>query len=124
MNLGNFEYYLIAKLRDVGPKTPSELLEALEDEWPVAYTTLTTTLYRLERKGLVTSRRLSLHKRQFFIDEEGEAFRLQARNLWERLLTTFGPASVAHLLEGNESLAVEEIEALLDEIQKVRRGEA
>ena len=124
MNLGDFEYYLIAKLREIGPQTPSSLRKALEEEWPVAYTTLTTTLYRLERKGLITSKRLSLRQREFFVDEQGEAYRQQARHLWERLLATFGPSSVAHLFEGDDSLGEEEIEALLGEIEKVRGGQS
>ncbi|HKZ98862.1 MAG TPA: BlaI/MecI/CopY family transcriptional regulator [Thermoplasmata archaeon] len=98
MELGELELAVLKAVRTLGEASPGEIHREVKRGRDVAYTSVTTTLYRLVAKELVASRRES-EKRIFYRIKEGRAYNRALATMVDRLVTTFGPAAVSHLLE-------------------------
>jgi predicted transcriptional regulator len=122
MELGSLELAVLKAVRTLGEATPGDIHRAVQAERDVAYTSVTTTIYRLVEKGLLAVRRES-EKRMFYRVRGGSAYRKTVGGLMDRLLDAFGPAAIDHLLERTEALSDEEREALRAAIEAQRRKE-
>ena len=104
MELGDLELALVRTLREVGEASPREIHRAMRRTRDVAYTSVTTTLYRLVDKDLVAVRREG-EKRAFYRLKEGGTLRRMRASMVDRLVDAFGGAAVSHLLENPEERA-------------------
>jgi len=59
MELGELETEVLRAVRTLGSASPGEVYRAVRQVRNVAYTSVTTTLYRLVDKGLIGARRAS-----------------------------------------------------------------
>jgi predicted transcriptional regulator len=118
--LSRFELQLLEKLWDLGPSSVREVQESLPEKDRPAYTTVQTTIYRLEQKGAVAR-----------VKKIGNAHVFQAtltrkavhRRLIADLLNLFGGSPepvMSHLIEtGKLTLAdVKELEKTLSAMEK------
>lgn len=122
MELGDLESAVLKAVRHLKEATPGEIFRVVLEERDVAYTSVTTTIYRLVEKGLLAARRVS-EKKVFYSLKSGPGYRKTVGGMMDRLLGAFGPAAVAHLLEHSDSLTEEEREALRSAISRERGGE-
>lgn len=122
MELGDLELAVLRAVRARGEATPGEIFAEVRKSRDVAYTSVTTTLYRLVDKDLVAMRRQS-EKRVFYRIKEGRAYRQAMATMVDRVVDTFGGAAVSYLLQNPEALAPEQLEALQSQVASRREKE-
>lgn len=123
MELGDLELAVLRAVRTLGEASSGDVFEEVRKTRDVAYTSVTTTLYRLVDKDLVTVRKQS-EKRVFYRIKDGRAYRKAMAAMVDSLLDTFGGAAVSYLLEDPSRLQVEPTEALRHQVERRRRKEA
>lgn len=111
------ELAVLRAVRNLGKGTSGAIYEEVSKSRDVAYTSVTTTLYRLVDKDLIAMRKQS-EKKVFYRVKEGRAYRKAMASMVDRVVDTFGGAAVSYLLENPASLP-EDQRAALDE--QVRR---
>lgn len=123
MQLGELELVVLKAVRELGQASSGEIFRRVRKDRNVAYTSVTTTLYRLVDKGLVAARRKSKRKVSYFAIESGEAYDEAVRGSIERLVAAFGPSAVSYALRGTESLSAHEAGELREAIEARRLRE-
>ncbi len=119
MELGDLELAVLRAVRARGEATPGEIFAEVRKSRDVAYTSVTTTLYRLVDKDLVAMRRQS-EKRVYYRVKEGRAYRQAMAAMVDRVVDTFGGAAVSYILQNPEALPPAELEALQAEVASRR----
>lgn len=99
MSLGGLELAVLGTVRTLGEACCADVYAELRRSRAVAYTSVTTTLYRLVDKDLVSVRRVREKKAVYRI-KDGPAFRETMAEMVDSVLDTFGDAAVSALLEG------------------------
>ena len=123
MELGDLELAVLRVVRMLGEASSGEVFEELRKSRPVAYTSVTTTLYRLVDKDLVAQRKLS-EKRIFYRIKSGPAYRKAMASMVDSLLDTFGGAAVSYLLDKPRGLTDEELASLRNQGVRQRKKES
>jgi predicted transcriptional regulator len=111
-------------LWDRGEATVADVQQALGEQTPLAYTTVSTLLTRLEKKGLVRHRS---EGRTFFFKpavSRGRLGRSMAAEVIERVFEGSPTLLVSHLLESDQVDAAElaRLKQLIAEHEAQRRG--
>lgn len=115
MELGDLEAEVLATVKRLGEASGSEALRELRKNKDIAYTTVTTTLDRLYKKGLL-SREQTLGRGgvryvyRFKHDEEIEGKIVEGTI--GRLLNAFGSHAVSMIYEKLEEIPKSEVEGL------------
>jgi len=122
MKLGELELAVLRAVRNLGTGTSGAIFDEVHKTRDVAYTSVTTTLYRLVDKDLVGVRRES-EKKVYYRIKEGRAYRKAMATMIDRVVDTFGGAAVSYLLENPSALAGPELETLRVEVEKRRTKE-
>lgn len=122
MELGDLELSVLRAVRTLGEASSGDVFDEVRKTRDVAYTSVTTTLYRLVDKDLVTVRKQS-EKRVFYRIKDGRAYRKAMASMVDSLLDTFGGAAVSYLLEDPSRLQGEPSETLRDQVEKRRKKE-
>ncbi len=122
MELGELELAVLRAVRNLGPATSGAIYEEVHKTRDVAYTSVTTTLYRLVDKDLISLRRES-EKKVYYRLKEGRAYRKAMATMVDRVVGTFGGAAVSYLLENPASLPSEQLATLKDQVDKRRPKE-
>ncbi len=123
MELGDLELAVLRAVRMLGEATSGEVYGELQQARSIAYTSVTTTLYRLVEKDLIAVRKQS-EKRVFYRIKEGRAYRKAMSAMMDSVLDTFGGAAVSYLLDNPELLGADQAAALRDQIALRRKREA
>src|SRR5256885_6766522 len=98
MELGELELAVLRAVRNLGVATSGAIYSEVKKRRDVAYTSVTTTLYRLVDKDLVAMRKES-EKKVFYRPKEGRAYPKAMATMIDRVVKTFGGAPVSYLLE-------------------------
>lgn len=122
VELGELELAVLGALRALGEASTGEIHREVRRARDVAYTSVTTTLYRLVGKDLVAIRKES-EKRIFYRIKEGRAYRRALETMVGRLVDTFGGAAVSNLLANAEDLAPVDRVVLEGEVAEGRKRE-
>jgi len=122
MELGDLELAVLRAVRNLGQSTSGAIYDEVRKSRDIAYTSVTTTLYRLVDKGLIAIRRES-EKKVFYRVREGPAYRKAMASMIDRVVDTFGGAAVSYILENPASMPEAKIEALRRQVEKRRRKE-
>lgn len=122
MELGDLELTVLRAVRDLGKASPGDIYEAVRRQRPIAYTSVTTTLYRLVEKDLVAVRRIS-EKRTEYRVKDGRAYRRAMTSMLDRIVDTFGGAAVSYVLENPGGMSDEDLEALRARVRRQRGRE-
>ncbi len=117
MELGDLELAVLRAVRNLGPATSGAIYDEVRKARDVAYTSVTTTLYRLVDKDLIAIRKES-EKKIYYRLKEGRAYRKAMAAMIDRVLNTFGGAAVSYLLENPSSLPEDQLASLKTEVEK------
>jgi BlaI family penicillinase repressor len=122
VSLSELQLGLMRVLWARGEASTTEVAEALRGERDLAHTTVATLLTRLEKRGLLASRREGRALLYTPLVSENEVQRAMVGNLLDRLFAGRASALVSHLLDarGVDAKELAELQALL----KQRKGEA
>ena len=122
MELGELELVVLRAVRNLGVATSGAIYSEVKKRRDVAYTSVTTTLYRLVDKDLIAMRKAS-EKNVFYRLKEGRAYRKAMASMIDRVVNTFGGAAVSYLLENPVPAQDEEIALLRSQVQTRRSRE-
>jgi len=122
MELGELELVVLRAVRNLGVATSGAIYSEVKKRRDVAYTSVTTTLYRLVDKDLIEMRKAS-EKKVFYRLKEGRAYRKAMASMIDRVVNTFGGAAVSYLLENPVPAQDEEIASLRSQVQTRRSKE-
>ena len=124
MALGELQASILGAIQKLGKASAREILEEIGSERKIAYTTISTVLDRLYRKGLV--------KRSKTISRGGTKYvysyaappdmrtSLVQRAL-NQLVSAFGPSIVPTIYDSLEQISKEEAEELKRKVNRTRR---
>lgn len=135
MILGEFELLLINHVREMGPTMPARLHEHLADEWHSSFSTLTITLRRLERKGLLVSTPLKGRSVEYRVNTTTQNYRQMAKKLSTQLVNAFGDCecpdwcnsklmcSLLAISQGKviNNLSEEDLDALIFQLSNIKK---
>ncbi len=115
VSLSELQLSLMHVLWARGEASTAEVAEALRDERDLAHTTVATLLTRLEKRGLLSSRREGRALLYRPLVSETEVQRSMVGRLLDRLFAGRPSALVSHLLEarGVDAAELAELQALL-----------
>ena len=122
MELGELELAVLRAVRNLGSATSGPIYDEVRKSRDVAYTSVTTTLYRLVDKDLVAIRKAS-EKKVYYRLKEGRAYRKAMASMIDRVVDTFGGAAVSYLLGNPGSVSEEQIADLKAQVDKRRTRE-
>ncbi len=123
MELGELELAVLRAVRHLGQATSGDVYEEVRKSRDAAYTSVTTTLYRLVDKDLVAVRKHS-EKRVFYRIKDGRAYRKAMASMMDSVVETFGGAALSYLLENPDRLTPEQLEALRSQVTRRREKES
>lgn len=123
MELGELELAVLRVVRTLGEATSGDVYDELRRTRTIAYTSVTTTLYRLVDKDLVAQRKQS-EKRIYYKIKSGPAYRKAMSTMVDSLLDAFGGAAVSYLLDNPDRLSPEENDALREQASRRRKKES
>jgi len=119
--IGELEAYVLRLVKSVGRGSVSDILQAARRERRIAYTTISTTLDRLHRKGLVEREKASGKGGQHYVYSDPLDSAVQkeiiARTV-DRLVTAFGSSAVSSIYERLDELSAGEVEELRRLVEK------
>ncbi|TMA04661.1 MAG: BlaI/MecI/CopY family transcriptional regulator [Methanobacteriota archaeon] len=119
MELGELELAVLRAVRNLGSATSGAIYEEARRSRDVAYTSVTTTLYRLVDKDLVAVRKES-EKKVYYRVKEGRAYRRAMAAMIDRVVDTFGGEAVSYLLDNPGSLPESQLTSLRAQVEKRR----
>ena len=119
MELGELELAVLRAVRNLGSATSGAIYEEARRSRDVAYTSVTTTLYRLVDKDLVAVRKES-EKKVYYRVKEGRAYRRAMAAMIDRVVDTFGGDAVSYLLANPGSLSESQLTSLRAQVEKRR----
>jgi len=119
MELGELELAVLRAVRNLGSATSGAIHEEARRSRDVAYTSVTTTLYRLVDKDLVAVRKES-EKKVYYRVKEGRAYRRAMAAMIDRVVDTFGGEAVSYLLDNPGSLPESQLTSLKAQVEKRR----
>ena len=122
MELGELELAVLRAVRNLGPATSGTIYDEVRKDRDVAYTSVTTTLYRLVDKDLIAIRKKS-EKKVYYRVKEGRAYRNAMSSMIDRVVDTFGGAAVSYLLDNPGSVSEDQIADLKGQVDKRRTRE-
>jgi len=123
VELGDLELAVLRTVRTLGEATSGEVYDDLRRSRAVAYTSVTTTLYRLVDKDLVAMRKQS-EKRVYYRIKDGRAYRKAMATMVDSVLDAFGGAAVSYLLENPDRIRTEGKADLESQVAQRRKREA
>src|SRR5256886_17319165 len=97
MELGGLELAVLRAVRHLKSATSGAIYEEVRKSRDSAYTSVTTTLYRLVDKDLVAVRKEN-EKKSYYRLKEGRAYRKGMALMIDRGVDTLGGAAVSYLL--------------------------
>ncbi|TLZ66439.1 MAG: BlaI/MecI/CopY family transcriptional regulator [Methanobacteriota archaeon] len=122
MELGELELAVLRAVRNLGSATSGAIYEEVRKSRDVAYTSVTTTLYRLVDKDLIAMRKAS-EKKVYYRLKEGRAYRKTMASMIDRVVNTFGGAAVSYILENPAPSDAAKLGALRGQVDKRRSKE-
>jgi predicted transcriptional regulator len=122
VELGDLELAVLRAVRTLGEASSGDIYDEVRKTRDVAYTSVTTTLYRLVDKDLVSLRRKS-EKRVFYRIKNGRAYKQAMSSMLDSVIDTFGGAAVSYLLANPEMVPDKQLAALKEQAALRRKKE-
>ena len=122
MELGELELAVLRAVRNLGSATSGAIFEEVRKSRDIAYTSVTTTLYRLVDKDLIAMRKAS-EKKVYYRLKEGRAYRKTMASMIDRVVDTFGGAAVSYILENPSPTSADQMGPLRALVEKRRSKE-
>jgi predicted transcriptional regulator len=122
MELGELELAVLRAVRTLRTGTSGAIYSEVAKSRDVAYTSVTTTLYRLVDKDMIAMRRES-EKKVYYRLKQGRAYRRVMASMIDRVVDTFGGAAVSYILDNPGALPPDKLASLRSQVDKRRKGE-
>ena len=122
MELGELELAVLRAVRNLGSATSGAIYQEVCKSRDVAYTSVTTTLYRLVDKDLIAMRKAS-EKKVYYRLKEGRAYRKTMASMIDRVVDTFGGAAVSYILANPAAVSSDQLASLRSQVEKRRTRE-
>ncbi len=122
MELGELELAVLRAVRNLRSATSGAIFEEVRKNRDVAYTSVTTTLYRLVDKDLIAIRKES-EKKVYYRVKEGRAYRKAMASMLDRVVDTFGGAAVSYVLDNPGPVDEVQLATLRSQVEKRRSRE-
>jgi predicted transcriptional regulator len=122
MELGELELAVLRAVRNLGSATSGAIFEEVRKSRDVAYTSVTTTLYRLVDKDLIAMRKAS-EKKVYYRLKEGRVYRKTMASMIDRVVETFGGAAVSYILDNPAPTSEDKMGPLRAQVEKRRSKE-
>jgi predicted transcriptional regulator len=117
--IGDLEAGVLKSLKRLGSASAGEMVEELKPERVLAYTTVSTTLDRLHKKGLVSRKSVSGKTGQKYIYSFPENPRLEKQvvnRMVDKLVSAFGPSVASTIYDRLSEVSPEEAAKLREAI--------
>ena len=125
MEIGELEAEIISVLKSRGSASAGEMTEHIQTQRAIAYTTVSTTLDRLFKKGLVTRESVAGRTGPKYVytlvSDPGIEKQLVEAALG-RLVDAFGPSVTSAIYDRLNEISPEEVRKMQEEIMKRRRS--
>src|SRR3989449_9892149 len=123
MELGEPELAVLRAVRNLRSAISGAIFDEVRKSRDVAYTSVTTTLYRLVDKDLIAIRK-ECEKKIYYRVKEGRAYRRAMATMLDRVVDTFGGAAVSYVLENPGPVDDAQLASLKSQVEKRRsKGE-
>ncbi len=122
MELGELELAVLRAVRNLGSASSGSIYEEVRKSRDVAYTSVTTTLYRLVNKDLIAMRKVS-EKKVYYRLKAGRAYKKALASMVDRVVDTFGGAAVSYLVDNPGGIPQAELASLKTQVEKRRSRE-
>jgi predicted transcriptional regulator len=126
MEIGELEAEVLRVLKGLGKASAGELTVEIQREREVAYTTISTTLDRLFKKGLVSREAVAGKtgpKYVYSIVNDPELEKQLVDAAVGKLVDAFGPSVAASIYERLNEISPGELQTMRDTIEKRRKKE-
>ncbi len=125
MEIGSLEAAILNAVKRLSSPSARDVVAELRKEREIAYTTVSTTLDRLHKKGLLNRGTVAGRGGQRYVYSLPENTGLQKQivgKTLERLLDAFGPSVVSTIYDRLNELSEEDAETLRKQIEEKRRA--
>jgi predicted transcriptional regulator len=123
-DIGFLEAEVLRALKKVGNATARKIMDELRSSRTLAYTTVSTTLERLYRKGLVARAASSGKTGQVyiysFLGDPGREKQVVNRMV-DRLVSAFGPSVISTIYDRLSEISPEDAAKLTEKIERKKR---
>lgn len=124
MSLGDLQADILGALQKLGKASARDIMKEIESKREVAYTTVSTVLDRLYRKGLVRRSKINGRGGMKYLYYSASSADMQV-NLVQRalnqLVNAFGPSIVPTIYDSLERISNEETDELKRKVEKAKR---
>jgi predicted transcriptional regulator len=110
-DIGYLEAEVLKELKQLESASAGEIVEGLRPSRTLAYTTVSTTLDRLHKKGLVSRTSVSGrtgHKYVYSIARDSDRQKQVVNKMVDKLVSAFGPSVVSSIYDRLSELSPEE----------------
>jgi len=124
MSLGELQADVLGALQKLGKASARDVMEEIGTKRQIAYTTVSTVLDRLHRKGLVRRSKINGRGGIKYLYHCAPSADIQT-NLVQRalnqLVNAFGPAIVPTIYDNLEKISKEDTDELKRKVEKARK---
>src|SRR5205809_885847 len=122
MELDELELAILRTVSNLKSATSGTIYEKIRKSRDIAYTSVTTTLYRLVDKDLIAVRKES-EKKIYYRLKEDRAYRKAMALMIDRVVDTFGGTAISYLLENPGPVDEIKLASLRAQVEKRRSKE-
>jgi predicted transcriptional regulator len=124
MALGDLQADILGALQKLGKASAREVMQEISSRKQVAYTTVSTVLDRLHRRGLVKRSKVIGRGGAKYVYSYAAAPDIQTslvQRALNQLVSAFGPSVVPTIYDSLEQISKEEVEDLKKRVNKARK---
>ena len=124
MALGELQAEILGALQKLGKASARDVLNAIESDRPLAYTTVSTVLDRLHKKGLVKRARVPGRGGAKYVYSYATPSDMRTglvQRALSSLVNAFGPSVVPTIYDSLEQISKQEVMDLKRKVAKARR---
>jgi predicted transcriptional regulator len=122
--LGELQAEVLGALQKLGKASARDIMKEIESEKQLAYTTVSTVLDRLHKRGLVKRSKIAGRGGEKYVYSFAPPVEMRAslvQRTLNSLVSAFGPSVVPTIYESLEQISKEELAAMKRKVGKARR---
>lgn len=124
MTLGELQAEVLGALQKLGKASARDIMKEIESEKQLAYTTVSTVLDRLHKRGLVKRSKIAGRGGEKYVYSFAPPVEMRAslvQRTLNSLVSAFGPSVVPTIYESLEQISKEELAYMKKKVGKARR---
>jgi len=122
--LGELQAEVLGALQKLGKASARDIMKEIESEKQLAYTTVSTVLDRLHKRGLVKRSKIAGRGGEKYVYSFAPPVEMRAslvQRTLNSLVSAFGPSVVPTIYESLEQISKEELAYMKKKVGKARR---